>query len=70
LGSIEENTTGYASASADAALAGHAPIRRAARCGQAVCTDRQVERDWPAVVGRDDIEHLRRTLIRLLDAGQ
>ena len=26
----------------------------------------RVEEDWAAVVGRDDIEHLRRTLIRLL----
>ena len=28
----------------------------------------RVERDWADVVGRDDIEHLRRTLVRLLDA--
>jgi DNA-binding MarR family transcriptional regulator len=26
----------------------------------------QVEKDWAAVVGRDDLEHLRRTLMRLL----
>jgi DNA-binding MarR family transcriptional regulator len=26
----------------------------------------RVEEDWAAVVGRDDIEHLRRTLMRLL----
>jgi DNA-binding MarR family transcriptional regulator len=26
----------------------------------------QVERDWAAIVGRDNIEHLRRTLTRLL----
>ena len=26
----------------------------------------RVEEDWAAIVGRDDIEHLRRTLIRLL----
>jgi DNA-binding MarR family transcriptional regulator len=30
---------------------------------------RRVEADWAAVVGRDDIEHLRRTLIRLLQFG-
>ena len=29
----------------------------------------QVEQDWAAVVGRDDIEHLRQTLIRLLGLG-
>ena len=27
---------------------------------------RQVEEDWAALVGRDDVEHLRRTLLRLL----
>ena len=29
----------------------------------------QVEEDWAAVVGRDNIEHLRRTLVRLLHLG-
>jgi DNA-binding MarR family transcriptional regulator len=29
----------------------------------------RVERDWAAVVGRDEIEHLRRTLTRLLQFG-
>lgn len=29
----------------------------------------RVEQDWAAVVGRDDIEHLRQTLIRLLQLG-
>ncbi|WP_214108531.1 MarR family winged helix-turn-helix transcriptional regulator [Acrocarpospora catenulata] len=29
----------------------------------------QVEENWAAVVGRDDIEHLRRTLMRLLQFG-
>ncbi|WP_426503389.1 MarR family winged helix-turn-helix transcriptional regulator [Dactylosporangium sp. McL0621] len=28
---------------------------------------RTVEQEWAAVVGRDDLEHLRRTLIRLLE---
>lgn len=30
---------------------------------------RRVEEDWAAVVGRDDVEHLRRTLMRLLQLG-
>lgn len=29
----------------------------------------RVEQDWADVVGRDDLEHLRRTLIRLLEPG-
>ena len=29
----------------------------------------RVEQDWAAVVGRDNIEHLRQTLIRLLQLG-
>ncbi|MFI5956167.1 MarR family winged helix-turn-helix transcriptional regulator [Cryptosporangium sp. NPDC051539] len=29
----------------------------------------QVEQDWAALVGRDDIEHLRQTLVRLLQLG-
>ncbi len=30
----------------------------------------RVEEHWAAVVGRDDIEHLRQTLMRLLNLGQ
>jgi DNA-binding MarR family transcriptional regulator len=31
---------------------------------------RRVEQDWADVVGRDDLEHLRRTLVRLLQSDQ
>jgi DNA-binding MarR family transcriptional regulator len=30
---------------------------------------RRVEEAWAAAVGRDDVEHLRRTLVRLLEYG-